>query len=100
MERSQTTAQAQLYLGFMHLDGDGASQSDDAAARHFEDAWRTADEGLRAMERRRACCVGLLPHDEAHGHQVVWDVLRDVQTEAGDALESIERFTFFANGRP
>ena len=64
------------------------------------DAWRTADEGLRAMERHRACCGGLLPHGEVHGQQVVWDVLRDVQTEASEALESIERFTFYANGRP
>ena len=107
LEGLQTRAQARLCIGFMHLDGDGVAQSDELAAEHFEAALQIAADG--AEEARWAegeadsddCAPTRIKrmHDE-ECVRLARELFRDVQREAREALESIERFTFWANGRP
>ena len=78
-----TKATAHLYLGFMLLDAIGLEQDDEAATSHFARARRAAERGMATAR-----------DDEER------ETLRSLSLEAIDALKSLERFTFFANGRP
>jgi len=88
-------AVARLYLGMIALDGDGdgslSRQSDDEARFNLEAAHALASAGLQRMA----------DHGLVDGWALRAGVkLVELQQEASDALRNLERFTYFANGRP
>ena len=106
-----------MTLGMMHLDGDGAAQDDAAAFECFEGvgrARRAAQAWLAPPERdgraRARECTPLpmittsareqpMPGEAAYALRLM-EVLTTVEEDAREAMASMDRFTFFANGRP
>ena len=86
-------ARALLHMGMMALDGDGVQQSDDVAANKFLEA---VAQGA-AMHYEQC-------HDQYDDATVtppsVQSALDQVGEEARECLRSMDRFTYFANGRP
>ena len=112
-------ARALVTLGMMHLDGDGAEQDDAAAVECFQgvvSAHREAKAALAGVQRRgvrsRKECTPLptvrltrpapeLPlQGEAACAVMLLGALRTAEEDAREVLETMDRFTFFANGRP
>ena len=112
-------ARAQLVLGMMALDGDGATQDDEAAFACFERVATTAREtrqGLRMTlgdrhiaRRHPAQCTPLptvttvpgddpLPGEAAYAVKLM-GALRTAEEDAEETMKSMDRFTFYANGR-
>ena len=102
-ERSLVRAKAHLYLGLMHLDGDaGVEQSDAVAASHFKLAAAAGAslKGFALKGRAGATGVGEAELSEEWWNRWYYKELTGVMIEASKALGSMERFTFYANGRP
>jgi len=83
VERQLIRAQAALHLGYMALDGDGETQDDMDAVLHFRQA-------------RTHCQITPAPGAPPD----LVKQLASLEASARNALEDIERFTFYANGRP
>ena len=107
-------ARALLHLGLMALDGDGTDQDDAAALEHLERALRVAKAGeamvaldppARSQSRSRVVALdpSVLPCRDPSEHEYarrLCEQLREVARDAQEILESMDRFSYFANGRP
>lgn len=120
LEGHTIKAKALMTLGMMHLDGDGAPQDDATAFECFEGVGRARRAvPQRFLGRRRGdaadagpreCCPlptiyggdsgqALLPGEAAYALKLV-AAMQTVQEDAAEVMESMDRFTFYANGRP
>ena len=107
-------ARALLHLGLMALDGDGTDQDDAAALEHLERALRVAkageamvalDPSARSQSRSRVVALdpSVLPCRDPSEHEYarrLCEQLCEVARDAQEILESMDRFSYFANGRP
>ena len=92
-------ARALLHLGLMALDGDGTDQDDAAALEHLERALRVAKAG----EAMVALDPSVLPCRDPSEHEYarrLCEQLCEVARDAQEILKSMDRFSYFANGRP
>ena len=107
-------ARALLHLGLMALDGDGTDQDDAAALEHLERALRVAkageamvalDPSARSQSRSRVVALdpSVLPCRDPSEHEYarrLCEQLCEVARDAQEILKSMDRFSYFANGRP
>lgn len=88
----------------MSLDGDGAPQDDDEAARQFGASLRNAQEGLRLVEVQEdggaEAREALAMQADRGPLQGARACLEAMAQDAIEVLESMDRFKYFANGRP
>ena len=107
-------ARSLMVLGMMTLDGDGIPQDDAKAFECFEGACRAVHKGRAYVEvhchRSDKECTPLpaittgptgrpIVGEAAYAVKLL-SVLNDVEDDAEEAMNAMDRFTFFANGRP
>ena len=119
LEGTVLRARALMLLGMMSLDGDGVAQDDGAAFEFFERVLRTVRAGKKLVA---AAANEEQPPEEEHGADAASDqsldesqraafwnrsrvpslsqALLQAGADAQESMESMDRFMFFANGRP
>lgn len=104
LEGQVIKARALMVLGMMALDGDGSEQDDAAALDCLEGAMRAVRAGSKL---HFSLGVHEPADDNGFGCQPSPDYarnlgqrLQEVEEDARESMQSIDRFKFFANGRP
>ena len=116
LEGSVIQARALMLLGMMALDGDGVEQDDDAAFELFERVQRTVRVGKKAIADEDSADAGAdadadanaahafwaprSGEDRRSGHAALAQALLQAGLDAKESAESMDRFMYFANGRP
>jgi len=105
LEGTVIRARALMILGMMSLDGDGVDEDEAAAFGFFERVQQVVAAGKVLIDQGSQADANAA--DEAHsfwvkrtGSNSLSQALLQAGNDAKECMESMDRFMYFANGRP